>query len=362
MKIAVLGLRLTVGVRLVIDTMGSALARRGHDVLFVGEPHTPTPPMRAIAVSHGASYRAMVAQTLSPAYHRSVVSAVVEASPDLCYFGSVHPAIGLLCGEIRRAAQAAGRRPPMIAVHIHDPIPHPGLEWPLIFAAQFLMARAADRVVVFGRTLAEQVARYYRVPRSRIVAVPLAVSRPPRSEPPSEVPCRHFSFLGRIDAYKGVEVFLAAARQLLERRPEARFFLGGRGSLRPYAGGIRALGNTLTVHNRELTNEETDQAMRSSWAAVLPYTSGTQSAVIPVAYWNACPVITTRVGALHELVSDREEGFLVAPRDPAAIAEKMSLLWGNTALRGSMGRRAFDTYDRTLRWDTVAGQLLSGLS
>lgn len=362
MKIALLGLRLTVGTRLVIDTLGPALARLGHDVVFVGESHTPPSPMRAVAVSRGASYPAMLAQTLSPAYHRSVVDVLEREAPDICYFYSVHPANGFLCAGIRRAARASGRRPPVIAVQIHDPLPHPGLAWPLIFAAHFVMARKADRIVAFGRTLADQIARVYGVKHDRIVVVPHGASRPPRTDPPPEVPYRHFSFLGRIDGYKGVDIFLAAARRFLNRQPDARFYVGGAGSLAPYQRALAALGGAVAVENRELSNDETDRIMQSSWAVVLPYTSGTQSGVIPVAYWNACPVITTRVGALPELVREGESGFLVAPRDPGAVAEKLSRLWNNVSLRQSMGRHAFAAYDRSLRWDTIAAQLVAGLS
>jgi glycosyltransferase involved in cell wall biosynthesis len=361
-KIALVGLRLTVGTRLVIDRLGEALVGLGHDVVFIGEAYTPPPPIRAVVVSSGASYPAMLAQVLSPAYHRAIVGALAAEQPDLCYFYSVHPANGFLCGEIRRHVRTATGRVPVIAVHIHDPFPHPGIEWPLIFGTHLVMARAADRIVAFGETLAGQISRAYGVPRGRILVIPHGASRGPRNEPPLDVEPRHFSFLGRIDRYKGVDVFLAAGRRFRQAQPAARFYLGGSGSLRPYARELAAAGDSLTVENRELTNEETDRIMQASWAVVLPYTSGTQSGVIPVAYWNACPVITTRVGALPELVTDQETGVLVAPRDAAALAEKMGLLWGNTTLRCVMGRRAFDKYDRMLRWDSVAGQLLAGLA
>jgi glycosyltransferase involved in cell wall biosynthesis len=361
-KIVLVGLRLAVGTRLIIDTLGAALTRLGHQVVFVGEPHTPPAPLRAVVVSGAATYPAMLAQTLSPAYHRAVVNAVSSERPDLCYFCTVHPANGMLCREIRRAVRSTAGRPPVIAVQIHDPLPHPGVAWPLIFSSHWLMARAADRVVAFGQALAEQIARFYGVPHQRIVVIPHGASRPPRDVPPADGPHRHFSFLGRIDGYKGLDIFLTAARRFLGDHPDARFYVGGGGSLRPYRRAIDEVGGSVTVENRELTNDETDRVMQASWAVVLPYTSGTQSGVIPVAYWNACPVITTRVGALPELVRDGENGFLVGARDAQAVADKMGLLWGNGPLRRAMGLHAFTSYERTLRWDTIAGQLVAGLT
>jgi len=224
------------------------------------------------------------------------------------------------------------------------------------------MAREADRVVTFGSVLADQVSRWYGVRRDQVIVIPHGASRPPRTDAPPEVPRRHFSFLGRIDRYKGISVFLAAARRFLRENPEARFVVGGAGSLRPYQGDFEALGDAVTVLNRELTNDETDRIMQESWAVVLPYTSGTQSGVIPVACWNACPVITTRVGALTELVQEGETGFIIPPNDTAALLDPMRRLWNNATLRRSMGAGSFARYDRTLRWEVIGEQLLRGLS
>ena len=102
--------------------------------------------------------------------------------------------------------------------------------------------------------------------------------------------------------------------------------------------------------------------MRSSWAVVLPYNSATQSGVIPVAYWNACPVIVTRVGGLREVVREGETGFIVDRGDTAAVAERMRALSGNQPLRWRLGGGAFSFYDRWLRWERIASDLLTALS
>jgi glycosyltransferase involved in cell wall biosynthesis len=61
------------------------------------------------------------------------------------------------------------------------------------------------------------------------------------------------------------------------------------------------------------------------------------------------PVVATRVGAIPELVLDGETGFLVPPRDAAALAEKIVLLARDRALRQRLGqagrRRAEQEFD-----------------
>lgn len=61
-----------------------------------------------------------------------------------------------------------------------------------------------------------------------------------------------------------------------------------------------------------------------------------------VAEAMACelPVITTRVGAMPELVEHGETGFLVSPRAPAEVAAALRKLVENPPLRGRMGRAA----------------------
>lgn len=52
---------------------------------------------------------------------------------------------------------------------------------------------------------------------------------------------------------------------------------------------------------------------------------------------TALPVVATRVGGLAELVEDGANGLLVAPEDPAALAEALGRLAGDAGLRARMG-------------------------
>ena len=73
--------------------------------------------------------------------------------------------------------------------------------------------------------------------------------------------------------------------------------------------------------DRYVPNEEVALFFCAADLVVLPYTSATQSAVVPIAYSFERPVITTKVGGLPEVVIDGQTGFLVDPANPAALAE-----------------------------------------
>ena len=73
----------------------------------------------------------------------------------------------------------------------------------------------------------------------------------------------------------------------------------------------------------------------------------------------ARPVIGAEVGGIKSTVADGHTGFLVAPRDPDALSERLATLCANPALARSMGdeglRRAYQRYT----WASVAQQTAS---
>jgi glycosyltransferase involved in cell wall biosynthesis len=78
--------------------------------------------------------------------------------------------------------------------------------------------------------------------------------------------------------------------------------------------------SAITFVNRYVPNEELKRYFDLADVVVLPYVSATQSAVVQLAFGFGKPVITTRVGGLHEVVKDGETGLIVPPQDSAALA------------------------------------------
>jgi glycosyltransferase involved in cell wall biosynthesis len=60
--------------------------------------------------------------------------------------------------------------------------------------------------------------------------------------------------------------------------------------------------------------------------------------VLPEAMAMGVPVVSTHLSAIPELIYDGENGLLVPPDDPAALAEKMAVLLTQPALREELGR------------------------
>ena len=72
------------------------------------------------------------------------------------------------------------------------------------------------------------------------------------------------------------------------------------------------------------------------------------------------PVVACRTGAIPEVVLDRRTGLLVAPRQPAELADALETVLGDGRLRTALseeGRRRVDDFDL----DRVAGRFLEAL-
>ena len=68
------------------------------------------------------------------------------------------------------------------------------------------------------------------------------------------------------------------------------------------------------------------------------------------------PVIASRVGGLPWIIKDGENGFLVEPRNPRDIAEKITLLLTNDNLRLFMSKRNIEEA-RKYSWEKIVEKL-----
>jgi glycosyltransferase involved in cell wall biosynthesis len=97
-----------------------------------------------------------------------------------------------------------------------------------------------------------------------------------------------------------------------------------------------------------------------SHAAILPtyYREGLPRALVE-AMASGRPILTTDVPGCRELIRDGAEGFLVPPRDPAAMAAAIGRLAADRALAGRMGGAARRRFEEGYTVDRVIAQLTS---
>ena len=137
---------------------------------------------------------------------------------------------------------------------------------------------------------------------------------------------------------KGHLVFLDAAQRLIRRYPQARFLIVGDGSMRKT---IETRIGELGLTGRVALLGEVDnvpELLCSVDILVLPslHNEGLPNAVME-AMAASLPVVATDTGGVRDLVIDGLTGFIVPPRDPTALADRMGRLCSDLELRRKMG-------------------------
>ena len=230
------------------------------------------------------------------------------------------------------------------------------LPWPLRALVRATLRRT-DRLIALTqptRSYLETVAAPERVRYLPNFISLETVGEPPdrRARPEGAV---RVLFVGWIVEAKGVRELLAAAREV----KGARFALVGHqepgfvASIRDELAELAARVELLPARPRQ----EVMALYREADLFVLPsWTEGFPNVVLEA---MACglPVVATTVGAIPDAVRDGEEGLLVAPRDPAALAAAIARLVSDRELRLAMGEAARRRAVRVFSREVVLEQL-----
>ena len=67
------------------------------------------------------------------------------------------------------------------------------------------------------------------------------------------------------------------------------------------------------------------------------------------------PPVTTSVCGMNDVIRDGENGLLVPPRSPVALADAVTRLLADRGLRERLGRQAHADVAADYTWDKVAG-------
>lgn len=185
------------------------------------------------------------------------------------------------------------------------------------------------------------------LPAKRIVVKPNFVDFPP----PVDAPRKGFLFVGRLSAEKGVDVLVAAVRQLSHASVRVAG-TGPEGPLLDGVAGLQALG--------ALSGEAVRGKMSQSVALILPsiwYENFPRTLV--EAFGSGLPVIASRIGALAELVEDGVTGLLFEPGNADDLAAKLQWAQQNPERMSQMGRNARKRYEAEYTADLNYDRLIA---
>jgi glycosyltransferase involved in cell wall biosynthesis len=140
-------------------------------------------------------------------------------------------------------------------------------------------------------------------------------------------------YAGRLAPIKRLDVFLAAAREITHRMPEARFVIVGDGSERaPLEEMARAVGlqeRVLFLGHRD----DIYDVLRALDVFVLCSDHEGLPIVLLEALYLGIPVVARGVGGVSEVIQDGISGILVDSADPRVLADACVLLLEDDKLR-----------------------------
>lgn len=153
---------------------------------------------------------------------------------------------------------------------------------------------------------------------------------------------RVVGIVARVQPHRRFDLLLEAFRRVAEADPKARLLIVGRGTRRRELAEepARRLGLAERVVFAGYRREDYAAVLRAIdvFTFLVPGSDGTCRALLEAA---ACgiPAVTTRRGALPEIVEDGRSGLL-CDETPEALAAGLAALLGDPSRRARMGRAA----------------------
>jgi glycosyltransferase involved in cell wall biosynthesis len=255
---------------------------------------------------------------LSSVGHALALATAEAGPPDV-----IHAHVGFPGGAIARTLSDAHGIPYLVTEHM-SPFPLPALLRDGALHPELRRALAgAGATIAVSAALADAVAAW-DLPRPQVVPnlVDERLFTLGRAHASGPVV---FLAVGRVGPQKGFDVLVEALGRLApEVRSGVRLRLAGGGDPRALLAQAERLGvSDHIVWLGQLGRAETAAEMRSCDCFVLPSRHESFGIVVAEALASGRPVVATRSGGPEELVTE-ENGILVPPADPAALADALA--------------------------------------
>jgi len=169
-------------------------------------------------------------------------------------------------------------------------------------------------------------------------------------------------FVGRLEKRKGLRFLLRAWPRVLEQVPDARLVVVGRG--RPLEGYRRFAARqgwspTDVVFAGYVSSEDLPRYYQSADVFCAPNTGQESFGIVLLEAMAAgAPIVASDIAGYRDVITHGDQGLLVKPQDPEALADALNRLLTEPERRATMrvhGQATARRYD----WPRIAGEVLS---
>jgi glycosyltransferase involved in cell wall biosynthesis len=165
--------------------------------------------------------------------------------------------------------------------------------------------------------------------------------------------------VGRLAEVKGFEYLVAAAPRL----EKVAFAIVGDGERRGELERRAQAAGASVVFTGAMPHDRIAEILAAADVVVVPSIVDRAGRVdattstVPEALACGRPLVASDVGGIPEIVHDGDNGLLVPPKDPIALAAAIERLRGDPELRRQLGQRAREFALVELSWDATIGSL-----
>ncbi|MCB0858358.1 MAG: glycosyltransferase [Solirubrobacterales bacterium] len=331
------------------------MSELGYETLLVHGSLAPgEEPLTEVAEAEGAEmlYLPSLAPPIRPYSDIRALAQLIRVarrfSPEVIH---THTAKGGFLG--RAAALAVKPRPTVIhTYHGHVLEGYFGSSKTALYRGmERAAARVSDRLIGVSSATVDDLVRLGIAPRDRFRVVPLgldleafaALKLVPDPAARRELGIEDdgilFTYVGRIAPIKRLDLMLESVAKARVAGHSIRLAVVGDGADR---AGLEAQARDLAidsqVHFLGYRSDLARIAAASDAFALSSDNEGTPVSLIEAAA-SGRPVLATDVGGVRDVVTEHS-GIIVAPDDPAALAEGFGVLAGDRELRLEMGAKA----------------------
>ena len=296
------------------------------------------------------AYYPRVAWTCARETRRGRFDIVVECLNKVPFYSPVYSAVPVLA----------------LCHHLFGEVAFLQVPWPIaavVWTAERLIPplyRSRPFVTISESSREDLIAR--GIPGSRIRVIHCGITRPGLQADVEKPRPDRVAYLGRLEPYKRVDIFLRAMAELGERFPSTEILVIGRGSAR---SELATLADRLGLASRirftgYVSDEERDAILAQTRVCVCP--SAKEGWGLTVIESNAVgtPVVATDTSGLRDSVDDGKTGFLVPDRDVGAFARRIGDLLASDDLAVRMSGAAL-RWSHRFDWDSAASQMAEAL-
>lgn len=219
-----------------------------------------------------------------------------------------------------------------------------------------------------SRSLAEIVARRFKIPISQIKIIPNPVDIDTFIPNNAAVEKELILYVGRLQHLKGVYTLIKATTLILDKIPSLRLILVGHNHNDPHQCKIKEdLIKILKGKNVLHKVEFLDRINRNE---LIKYYQKSTICVVPSLWENfpytclepmSCgkPVVASRTGGIPEIIEDGISGLLFTPEDEKDLAAKIISLIQNPDKMKEVGKNARDRVVSTFSKQVIAQRTLN---